>query len=248
MKSRLQASRPPIRGIFLWSFIALEAAALRAGDWAQYRGPNHDGISTETIRTNWSGEPPRQIWKIPLDPGLSSFAVAGGKAFTLVRTPGPQPTTEYCIAQDADTGTQLWATPIGVAYYPNAGVGNGSDDGPRSTPTVDGDRVYVLGSYLDLLCLSAANGQVVWSNNVAALYGGSVIPWQSAASPLLEGYLIFVHCNAQASSQRLLAFRKQDGIEAWHGPNDQGTNDRMTQATPVVATIAGVRQVVFFAQ
>jgi len=60
--------------------------------------------------------------------------------------------------------------------------------------------------------------------------------------------LFFVHCKAQASSQRLLAFRKQNGIEAWHGPNDQGTNDRMTQATPVVATIAGVRQVVFFAQ
>src|SRR5213083_1637989 len=108
MKIRLQTSRLRIRDVLLWSFVALEAAALRAGDWPQYRGPNHDGISTETIRTNWSEEPPRQVWKIPLDPGLSSFSVAGGKAFTLVRRPASGQDQEFCIALNADTGAGLW--------------------------------------------------------------------------------------------------------------------------------------------
>src|SRR5437016_262678 len=159
----------------LASIAALAATVLRAGDWPQYRGPSHDGISTETIRTNWSKQAPREVWKIPLDPGLSSFAIAGGKAFTLVRTPGSQPTTEYCVALDSGTGEKLWAPPIGVADYPYGGVGDGSGYGPRSTPTVEGDRVYVLASYLNLLCLNAANGEVVWSNNIVATYGGSVI-------------------------------------------------------------------------
>lgn len=216
-------------------------AALNAGDWTSYRGSTHDGVSTETIRTNWSQEAPRQLWKVPLNPGLSSFTVSGGRLFTQVRTPGTQPTTEYCVALDADTGAQLWiSAALGPADYPHGGVGE-HDDGPRSTPVVDGDRVYVLTSYLKLFCLNAATGQEVWSKDLVALYGGTVIAWQNAASPLIEGDLILVNCNA--SNQRLLALRKQDGSEAW-----KGQNDAMTQATPVAASIAGVRQVVFFAQ
>src|SRR6185436_7239062 len=85
LKCRLELNRQHIRPVLLCSCLSLATAALRAGDWPQYRGPNHDGTSTETIRTNWSTEPPRQIWKVPLDPGLSSFSVSGGRAFTLVR-------------------------------------------------------------------------------------------------------------------------------------------------------------------
>src|SRR5438874_9053329 len=176
MRTWPRTKRLQIGDALLGSFAALATLGLRAGEWPQYRGPNHDGISTESIRTNWSEQAPREVWKIPLDPGLSSFAIAGGKAFTLVRTPGSQPTTEYCVALDAGTGEKLWATPIGVADYPYGGVGGGSDDGPRSTPTIEGDRVYVLASYLNLLCLNAADGEVVWSNNIVAAYGGSVIP------------------------------------------------------------------------
>ena len=248
VKQLLQTNRPRIYRPMSWAVLALAFSAVFAGDWPQYRGPNHDGISTEVIRTNWSQEVPREVWKIGLEPGLSSISVSGGKAFTLVRTPGAQPTTEYCLALDAGTGATLWKTPVGVANYPSGGVGNGSDDGPRSTPTVEGERVYVLASYLNLVCLNVADGEVVWSNNIVAAYGGTVIPWQSAASPLLEGDLVFVHCSAAASDHHLLAFHKLDGLEAWHGPNDQVANSRMTQATPVAATIASVRQVIFFAQ
>jgi len=240
LKIRLRTRRLRIRACALGSFVALATAALRAGDWPQYRGPNHDGTSTETIRTNWSTEPPRQIWKVPLDPGLSSFSVSGGRAFTLVRRSASGQGQEFCIALNADTGAELWASaPLDIASYPHGGVG--PDDGPRSTPSVDGDRVYVLTSYLRLYCLSSTNGAVVWSKDLVAEYGATVIAWQSAASPLIEGDLVLVIGNSEGKS--LLAFHKSDGSEAW-----KGHNEVMTQATPIAATIAGVRQVIFFAQ
>lgn len=241
MNARLRTKRSQSHSLLLSAQLVLAAMSVCAADWPQYRGPNHDGISAENIRTNWSAEAPRQVWKVPLQPGLSSFAISGGRAFTLVRTPGAQPKTEYCVALDAATGNEIWRKPVGVADYPNGGVGDGTDDGPRSTPSVDGDRVYVFATYLNLLCLNVTNGSIVWSNNLTATYGGNVIPWENAASPVIEGNFIFMNCNA--SNNRLLALRKSDGGEAW-----KGQNDVMTQASPVIATVAGTRQVIFFAQ
>lgn len=218
---------------------ACVAVSAQAGDWPQYRGPNHDGRSTEVIRTNWAENPPTVLWKVPLDPALSSLAIGGGRVFTQARRRVNGEDREFCIALDADTGQELWARDVGLAFYPNGGVG--PDDGPRSTPTIDGERVYVLSSYLDLHCFDAASGAVVWSQDLRAEFGGNVIPWQNAASPLLVGDLIFLNCNA--SPNRLLALRKTDGSVAW-----RRHNHAMTQSTPVAATIAGALQIVFFTQ
>ena len=217
------------------------ASGLPAVDWPQYRGPTHDGMSSETIRTNWSQEPPRQIWKVALPPALSSFAIGGGKAFTQLRRLVNGADREFCVALNADTGAEIWATPLGPADYPNGGVFPASDDGPRSTPSVDGNRVFVLTSYLRMVCLEAATGQEVWSRNLVTDFGGTVIAWQNAASPLIVGDLIFMNCNGP--NQRLIALHKQDGSVAW-----KGQNDAMTQASPIHTTIAGVPQVVFLAQ
>src|SRR5213593_2428128 len=240
MKRRRQSNRVRNCIHFLLPLLVLPTSGTVAGDWPQYRGANHDGISAETIRTNWSQEAPREVWRVPLDPALSSFAVSGGRVFTLVRRPSNGQDGEFCLALDAETGAELWAsTALDVADYPNGGVG--TDDGPRSTPSVDGDRVYVLTSYLRLFCLGATNGAVLWSKDIVAEHGSTVIAWQSAASPLIEGDLVLVIGNAAGKS--LLAFHKADGREAW-----KGQNDVMTQASPVAATVAGLRQVIFFAQ
>jgi outer membrane protein assembly factor BamB len=212
---------------------------LCAGDWPQYRGPTHDGVSTDAIRLDWSEEAPRLLWKVTLEPGLSSFSVGGGRAFTQVRRPHQGTEQEWCVALDADSGRELWAVPLDLADYPDGGVG--SDDGPRSTPTLDGDRVYVFTSYLRLVCLEAATGHEVWRRDFVAELGSGVVRWQNAASPLLVGDLIFVNCNARGA--RLAALRKQDGSIAW-----RRHDDRMTQATPIAAMLAGVPQIVFFAQ
>ena len=137
---------------------------------------------------------------------------------------------------DANTGKELWAVPLGKATYDKQG-----GDGPRSTPTVDGGRVYLLGAYQVLTCLDAATGKQIWQHDLVSEFGGKVIKWNSAASPILEGNLIFV--NGGGAGQALLAFDKADGKLVW-----KGGEDAPTHASPVLATIHGVRQVIFFTQ
>ncbi|NWF86167.1 MAG: PQQ-like beta-propeller repeat protein [Bryobacteraceae bacterium] len=222
----------------LLAVVGLTGGSARA-DWPMYRGPGGDGIARQPIRTNWTEQPPVLLWRKPLTNGLSSVAVSAGRVFTQVRQGGALNGTEICVALDAATGNQLWASPVGLARYPDGGVGG--DDGPRSTPAVGGDRVYVLGSYLTLHCFDAATGETIWSKDLRAELGAEVIPWQNAASPLIEGDLLLL--NGNAAPNRVLAVRTSDGSIAW-----RLHNEAMTHATPVPATIHGVRQVVFWTQ
>lgn len=218
-------------------FLTLSSFTLSAADWPQYRGLHHDGSSAEELRTDWSRVAPRVVWKRPIQPAWSSISVAGSRAFTQVnrRIAGQQ--REVCVALNADTGAELWAADLDAALYPDAGTG--SADGPRSTPSVDGDRVYVLTSYLKLYCLRADTGAVVWQRDFLAEFPGTeVIDWQNAASPLVVGELVFL--NANVANRSLTAVRKSDGGTVW-----SGQNDTMTHATPVYAAIGGTPQVVF---
>ncbi len=220
------------------------ASLLSAADWPQYRGPNQDGVSPEVLRTNWTAQPPQQLWKVPLDAGLSSLTIQNGRVFTMERHGDTITGREFCVALNAGTGAQLWETDVDLADYPDGGVWSGSgpnDDGPRSTPTADGDRVYALGSYLNLVCLNVTNGAVIWSRNLMSEYASGIVSWQSAGSPLVVGDLVYVA--AATSVDRLFAFNKHTGALAW-----RKHNDTMTQASPVFATIAGVPQVIFFTQ
>src|SRR3972149_11186583 len=130
---------------------ALFSPAL-AADWQQYRGPNTDGTTSETVPlTQWPAEGPRQVWKVETPTGFSSMTVAGGRVFTLVGqadSDGVQ--REVCVALDAATGKELWRAMLGISKYDGGGdtgaEGNDGGDGPRSTPTIDGDRVYVYDS------------------------------------------------------------------------------------------------------
>src|SRR5438876_984050 len=83
--------------------------ALVAGDWTQYRGSNHDGTSTESIRTNWSDNPPREIWRVRLGPALSSFTISEGRAYTQVRRSVGSQDQEFCVALNLDTGAEIWS-------------------------------------------------------------------------------------------------------------------------------------------
>lgn len=215
----------------------LSATALFAADWPQYRGLNHDGSSSEPLRTDWAQKPPTVVWKRAIQPAWSSITVSGGKAFTQVNRAASGQQREFCVALNADTGVELWATNLDRASYPDAGTG--PTDGPRSTPTIEGDRVYVFTSYLKLYCLRADTGAVVWSRDFIAEFPGTdVIDWQNAASPLLVGDLIFL--NSNVANQRLMAVRKTDGVTVW-----KGQNDIMTHATPTYAAIGGTPQVLF---
>lgn len=235
----------------LFGALALALGAVNlsvsGADWPQYRGSNHDGIVSEPMAKTWPANGPKQVWLTPLTDGFSSFTIAQGRAVTLVKRTLDGADQEVCVALDAQTGKELWATPIDKAKYDSGGDSGAADnrggDGPRSTPTLDGDHVYTLSGYLSLACLDARTGQVQWTNNLVKTFGGKVIPWQSAESPVLEGDLIFLNINAP--DQPLVALHKLDGTLAW---KSGAKGDGMTQASPIVATILGVRQVIFFAQ
>ena len=209
------------------------------GDWPQYRGPTHDGVSTDRIYKVWTGSITTFCWRVLLSNGLSSLAVTGGRVFTQhQRTTSPNVTNEFCVALNTTYGQELWATLVDSGYYPNGGVGN--DDGPRTTPAVNDSSVFVLTTNLKLIRLNVTNGAIVWQKDLRALYGSANIGWQNAASPLLDDDLIFLNTNTNRNGASLAAFRTSDGSIAW-----TNQNPLLTHSTPTLATIQGVRQVIF---
>ncbi len=217
---------------------------LSAEDWPQYRGPVGNGTSPEAI-SPWADSGPKQLWKTPLSEGFSSVSVADGRAFTLVARQLEGANREVCVAMDVKTGKELWATPLGIAKYDGGGDSgtpeNKGGDGPRSTPSVDGDRVYVLDNRLVLSCLDATNGKLIWKKDIIKEHDGKLISWQNAASPLIDGDLVFAM--GGGAGQSLLGINKADGKTVW-----KKEDDKITHATPVAATILGTRQVIFFTQ
>lgn len=217
-----------------------------AADWPQYRGPNLDGISAESISAKWPAGGPKVVWKAATPNGFSSFTVADGRAYTIITRDAQGAPQETVVALDAKSGRELWAQPIGIAKYGhdggNAGTpDNKGGDGARSTPTIDGNRVYAISSDLLLVCFDAATGKRVWARDVMKEHGGKNITWKNAASPVVDGGMIFMA--GGGAGQALLGLDKGTGRTVW-----KSQDDTMTHSTPTVATILGTRQVIFFTQ
>jgi outer membrane protein assembly factor BamB len=220
-----------------------------AADWPQFRGPSTDGISPETISTTWPVSGPGLVWTNgSLTNGFSTFAVSQGRAFTLISKRVGGTIREYCVAVDAATGAQLWETPFDIAPWDPGVSYNGGDgapgfntgDGPRTTPAVSGDRVIAFSGLLKLVCMNVANGSVIWSNDLISAFGGSIIVYENASSPCVDNDLIYVNLNTSTNNKTLAAFRVSDGSLAW-----SALDERVTHTTPVIATMHGVRQVIF---
>jgi outer membrane protein assembly factor BamB len=190
--------------------LSAEIAAQAGGDWPQWRGPNRDGISKETgLLKQWPAEGPPLAWKTTgAGNGYSSLAIANGRLFTM----GLRGDREYVIAFDVATGKQAWATPNGTAYRDSRG------DGPRGTPTVDGETLYVLGGNGDLSCLDSRSGRVVWTMNVLRKFGGSNPKWGISESPLVIGEKILVNAGGPGAS--IVALNKKDGSLIWKSQSD----------------------------
>jgi outer membrane protein assembly factor BamB len=218
---------------------------LKAGEWPQFRGPTHDGVCSEKISTVWPSEGLKAIWKVPVTDGFSSFALGGGSAYTCEVKDVEGARQEVCIALDCKTGKELWSTALGIAKYDGGGEngapGNSGGDGPRSTPSYSDGRVYAYSTRMLLKCLDAKTGNVIWSHDVIKDNAGRNIHWGNAASPLIDGGLIFLA--GGGPGEALMALDKKDGNVKW-----KTADDGMTHSTPVIATILGQRQVIFFTQ
>jgi len=217
------------------------------GEWAQYRGKLSNNSTDEVVESKkWNEGGLEELWRSKTPDGFSSFVVSQGRAFTIVGEEIDGNPMEVCVALDATDGKELWRVPLWLQRYDGDGGNDGSPenrggDGPRSTPTVDADRVYVLDAHLRLYCLEVETGKEVWMRDIVRELGGRPIKWNNAQSPLLVGDLIF--CMGGGEGRALLAFHKDEGTLAW-GVED----DAMTHATPIYTTIHGIEQVVFFTQ
>lgn len=230
--------------VFLFSAAKLD---LFAADWNQYRGPNGDGKSTETISADAFTRGMQQpVWKVQTPLGFSSFSIGGGKAYTVITRESQGENRETCIAIDCETGEEIWAVPLSSSDYGHGGgdagtPGNRGGDGARNTPTVDGDRVFVYDGHLVLTCMATSNGEILWQRKISEEFNGRNIKWFNATSPVMIDDTVYVSGGGQGET--FLAFDRASGEIQW-----KTGDDLMTHATPHVASFEGKTQIVFFMQ
>ncbi|MFL6202779.1 MAG: PQQ-binding-like beta-propeller repeat protein [Thermoanaerobaculia bacterium] len=220
-----------MRRFSLMLSLCLIAGVAVAADWPQFRGPNRDGISPEAaVLKTWPASGPKVLWKVPIGEGYSQVVSARGRLFTF----SGQGSDEVAAALDAATGRQIWRVRIDGKYE------NGQGNGPRSTPTVDGDLVYVLSASGKLAALKTANGQVAWQHDLRAEYGANPPGWGITTSPLVEGKLLIVNVGG-SGNKSIVAFDKTTGKPVWTSQNDSAG-----YSAPIAITVRGVRQVIVF--
>jgi outer membrane protein assembly factor BamB len=227
----MMTTRPAPLACALLLALTLTAAAQTGGEWPQWRGANRDGLSKETgLLKQWPAEGPPLLWKASgAGRGYSTVSVAGGRLYTM----GLRGEREFVVAFDAKTGKEVWATPTGKAFRNDRG------DGPRGTPTVDGERLYALGGGGDLACLDAKTGRLVWALNVLDKFGGENITWGISESPLVLGDRVLVNAGGPGAS--VVALNKKDGSLVW-----KSQSDRAGYSSAIPVQIGGQTQVVFF--
>ncbi len=237
-----------LRSLFIGLLLTLiSTGSSFSVDWEQYNGKDSKRTTSEKIDVSTlKGGQAKVVWKVPVRSGFSSFTTAGDKVFTLVtRKDEDGIERECCVALNADTGDEIWAQFLGFAKYDGGGDSGANDnkggDGARSTPSTDGERVYVFDSKMNLYCFDIEDGAVKWHKNIEDEYDGREIRWQSAASPLLENYLCLVV--GGGADYTMMGFDKRNGSVM-----GAAGDDLMTHATPIIATIHGVRQVIAFLQ
>ncbi len=191
--------------VALLASITLLSQSLLANDWPQWRGADRSDRSPETgLLKSWPESGPKRVWLMQnAGIGYSGFAVAKGRVYTL----GARGQQEFLIALSAKDGKEVWAAPIGEIYPNNWG------DGPRGTPTVDGDFVYGLAANGGLICVAAADGKAVWQVKMQD-FGGTVPGWGYCESVVVDGKQVV--CTPGSKKGSLVALDKKTGRLLWH--------------------------------
>ncbi len=203
--------------------------ASHAEDWPAWRGAQRDDASTEKgLLKAWPAEGPKLAW-IFKDAGIgySGPAIVAGKLYTLVA----REDAEQLLCLNADTGAELWATEIGPVLQNNWG------DGPRATPTVDGDRIYAMSAKGHLNCISLTDHKVLWKKKMDEDLGGKLPGWGYTESVLVDGDQII--CTPGGKKGALAALDKKTGDVKWQSAD---LAQEAWYSSPVVATIQGKRQ------
>jgi outer membrane protein assembly factor BamB/uncharacterized membrane protein YhaH (DUF805 family) len=196
--------------------------------WPGFRGPDRDGVVRDLqIETDWTTSPPVELWRRPIGPGWSSFAARQDLFYTQEQR-GEE---EVVACYNASTGEPVW-THRDTARFWESGTGAG----PRSTPTLSGDRLFALGATGLLNALDAADGTVKWSRNAATDTATEVPLWGIASSPLVVHDVVIV-----AAAGRLIGYDIVNGEPRWLGPDRGGSWGGYS--SPHLLTIDGIAQV-----
>ncbi|MEM9798945.1 MAG: PQQ-binding-like beta-propeller repeat protein [Planctomycetota bacterium] len=179
---------------------------LQPGDWPAYRGAARNGrAATPPLGLDWSTNSPREVWRIDVGPGWSSFIHVDGRLFTQEQRGEQEAVTCY----DAATGSELW-----TSAYDGRFTEVVSGAGPRATPTYHDGRVFALGALAVLSACDAATGEVVWRRDLVADMGAVVPMWGASASPLVAGGHVIAYLDG-ADGRGLAAFDPATGVERW---------------------------------
>lgn len=217
------------------------AVAVHADDWPEWRGKGRLGVWHETgiVDTFPAGGLPVQ-WRTPINRGYAGPAVAGGRVFvTDARQTTRNGAIERAIALDENSGKVLWTREWETDY---TGLQLIYAIGPRATPTVDDDRVYVFGAMGNLLALDAQSGRVLWQKDFVKDYGAEIPSWGMAAAPIVDGDHLIALVGGQPDS-KVMAFDKRTGEVIWRALSSDWEPG---YGQPTIIEAAGVRQLIIW--
>lgn len=219
--------------MLMLSLSPLTTGAPAAGDWPQWRGPERTGLSQEKgLMKQWPETGPKRNWSISnLGEGYGSLAIQGDRIFVQ----GTNRNASVVFSLNRADGKTVWSAALGPK------VDEGRGNGPRSTPTIDGDRIYVLTENGDLACLRGRDGSRVWSKNILREFGGDNPHWLISESPLIDGNRVIVSPGGKGAG--IVALDKMTGKTVW---TSSELNDGAGYASCIVADVGGVKTIMNF--
>jgi outer membrane protein assembly factor BamB len=212
-------------------------------DFPQFLGPRRDNrITNVRLNPDWDASPPKLLWKEPIGAGWAGFAIVGDHAVTIQQ----RAEEEWTTCHELLTGKIVWKNAISGKHFNVLG-----GLGPRSTPTIDGGRVYVMHAIGTLRCLDGGDGKTLWEHDLLAEFGltqaqeTNQMSWGRAASPLVHGNAVLVPAGGPSADKcvTLVAYDKVTGAKLW-----QGGHRAPSYASPSIAILDGVEQILMVSE